>query len=70
MDILDNPVIEIIARLDAHKNEVWRLSWNILATCFASSGDDGTVRIWKKSNVKGKFNQITFNQIACLQSKS
>ncbi len=46
--MLENPIIEIIAKLDAHKNEVWRLSWNILATCFASSGDDGTVRIWKK----------------------
>jgi len=68
--ILVSPIVEIVARLDAHKNEVWRLSWNILATCLASSGDDGTVRIWKRVNVKGKYNQIAFQQIACLQSKS
>jgi nucleoporin SEH1 len=57
------PIIEQMAKLDAHKREVWRLSWNLLGTCFASSGDDGTVRIWKKSIKK-------FSQIACLQSKA
>jgi len=60
----ESPLVEIMSKLDAHKNEVWRLSWNVLGTCFASSGDDATVRIWKK-NLKGKFNQI-----ACLQSKN
>ena len=58
--IYEHPMVEMMSKLEAHKNEVWRISWNILGTCFASSGDDGTVRIWKK-NLKGKFNQI-----ACL----
>ena len=33
-----------------HLGEVWRLSWNLLGTCLASSGDDGTVRIWKRNS--------------------
>jgi WD40 repeat protein len=47
-------------KTEAHSGEVWRLSWNLLGTCLASSGDDGTVRIWKRNLTKG------FSQIACL----
>ncbi len=27
--------------------QVWRVEWNITGTILASSGDDGTVRLWK-----------------------
>jgi hypothetical protein len=36
---------------------MWKVSWNVLGTCFCSSGDDGNIRIWKK-NIKNKFTQI------------
>ena len=62
--IYEKPEIEQLNRLDHHQSEVWRLSWNLLGTCFASSGDDGTVRVWKKS-IKNKFSPI-----AVLQSKN
>lgn len=53
-NILEVPQIEIMTKYDAHRAEVWRLSWNVLGTCIASSGEDGTVRVFKK-NFKGKF---------------
>ena len=52
--LLEVPEISIMAKHDAHKSEVWRLSWNVLGTCVASSGEDGTVRVFKK-NFKGSF---------------
>lgn len=53
--LFKDPIIEPMMRTEAHLGgEVWRLAWNLLGTCLASSGDDGTVRLWKK-NVKGGF---------------
>lgn len=60
--LIDPPSVEVMHRLE-HQNEVWKVSWNILGTCFCSSADDGFVRIWKK-NIKNKFTQL-----AILQSK-
>ncbi|TNV77762.1 hypothetical protein FGO68_gene2251 [Halteria grandinella] len=58
-----DPIIEPMLNAEAHRGgEVWRLSWNLLGTCVASSGDDGAVRLWKKSVKSG------FTQIACLQA--
>lgn len=39
--------IETIAKLDDHKGEVWRVSWNLTGTILSSAGDDGKVRLWK-----------------------
>lgn len=51
--LFKEPVVETLFRVvDAHK-EPWRLSWNLLGTCFASAGDDSAVRIWKR-NPTGK----------------
>jgi len=36
-----------IASFDDHHAEVWRVEWNITGTILASSGDDGSVRLWK-----------------------
>jgi len=39
--------VELVARLGNHKSEVWRVSWNVTGTILASTGDDGTARLWK-----------------------
>lgn len=41
--------IETVAQFNDHVNQVWRVSWNITGTILASSGDDGTVRMWKSN---------------------
>lgn len=44
--------------LEAHKSEVWRVEWNMTGTVLASSGDDGTVHLWKSLTVPSG-NQLT-----------
>lgn len=39
--------IETLAKLNDHKLEVWRVSWNLTGTILSSAGDDGKVRLWK-----------------------
>ncbi|XP_067135644.1 nucleoporin SEH1 [Centruroides vittatus] len=39
--------IRQVGQFDDHNSQVWRVSWNILGTILASSGDDGCVRLWK-----------------------
>lgn len=41
--------IKTVAQFDDHLSQVWRVSWNITGTILASSGDDGTVRLWKSN---------------------
>lgn len=41
--------IKTVAQFDDHLGQVWRVSWNITGTILASSGDDGTVRMWKSN---------------------
>lgn len=36
-----------VACFPDHKSEVWRVEWNVTGTILASSGDDGSVRLWK-----------------------
>lgn len=43
------PTITTVAQFDDHLSQVWRVSWNITGTILASSGDDGTVRMWKSN---------------------
>lgn len=38
---------KLVGQFDDHSAQVWRVSWNILGTILASSGDDGCVRLWK-----------------------
>ncbi|KAI9911453.1 hypothetical protein PsorP6_009507 [Peronosclerospora sorghi] len=39
--------VKEVARKHHHDSEVWRVEWNVTGTMLASSGDDGTVRMWK-----------------------
>jgi len=39
--------IRQIASFNEHNSQVWRVSWNVMGTILASSGDDGCVRLWK-----------------------
>lgn len=39
--------IETVAKLNDHRQEVWRVSWNATGTILSSAGDDGKVRLWK-----------------------
>jgi nucleoporin SEH1 len=39
--------VDCVAKLNAHKAEVWRVSWNVTGTILASTGDDGITRLWK-----------------------
>lgn len=41
--------VSMVAKLDDHHQEVWRVSWNSTGTILSSAGDDGKVRLWKKS---------------------
>uniref|UniRef100_A0A915KPV2 superoxide dismutase n=1 Tax=Romanomermis culicivorax TaxID=13658 RepID=A0A915KPV2_ROMCU len=48
-----------VALFDDHESQVWRVSWNITGTILASSGADGTVRLYK-----GKFSKcLEFSNI-------
>ncbi|KAL3202006.1 hypothetical protein MRX96_012268 [Rhipicephalus microplus] len=38
---------KVVAQFDDHNSQAWRVSWNIIGTILASSGDDGCVRLWK-----------------------
>lgn len=39
--------IDMVAQLNDHRQEVWRVSWNATGTILSSAGDDGKVRLWK-----------------------
>ena len=39
--------VKEVASFGDHNHEVWRVEWNVTGTILATSGDDGTVRLWK-----------------------
>jgi len=53
--------VERVAKLDQHKAEVWRVSWNLTGTMLASTGDDGTARLWK-SDFRGVWHSTMVAQ--------
>jgi nucleoporin SEH1 len=47
---LEGATVEQVAVQHHHDSEVWRVEWNVAGTMLASSGDDGTVRMWKSDH--------------------
>jgi len=47
--------VQLVAKLGHHKAEVWRVAWNVTGTMLASTGDDGTARLWKADFAKGEW---------------
>lgn len=45
---------EQVACHDHHHSQVWRVEWNVTGTMLASSGDDGTIRMWQ-SDYQGNW---------------
>ncbi|RIA97735.1 WD40-repeat-containing domain protein [Glomus cerebriforme] len=42
--------VELVADLNDHRTEVWKVKWNVTGTILSSAGDDGKVRLWKAGN--------------------
>ena len=49
---------KMVAELEAHNGAPWRVSWSDMGDVLISTGDDGTVRLWKKA-VDGKWLEAT-----------
>ncbi|KAF1818859.1 WD40 repeat-like protein [Dissoconium aciculare CBS 342.82] len=46
--------VKLIAELDAHEGAPWRVAWSPLGEILVSTGDDGVVRLWRRS-VEGRW---------------
>ena len=46
--------VQLIADLEDHRREVWRVRWNSTGTILISAGDDGKIRLWK-ATLSGEF---------------
>lgn len=45
---------KLVAEFEAHEGTPWRVSWSDVGDVLTSSGDDGSIRLWKKS-IDGKW---------------
>jgi len=45
---------KLVAEFETHGSAPWRVNWSFMGDLLVSSGDDGTVRAWKKA-VDGKW---------------
>ncbi|KAF7827744.1 protein SEH1 [Senna tora] len=48
--------VERIALLSGHEGEVWQMEWDMSGMTLATTGRDGTVRLWQ-SNLNGAWHQ-------------
>jgi WD40 repeat protein len=49
---------KLVAELKGHQGAPWRVSWSDMGDTLVSTGDDGTVKLWKKA-VDGKWLEAT-----------
>lgn len=47
---------KLVAEFESHNGAPWRVSWSPMGDVLVSTGDDGTVRLWKKG-VEGKWHE-------------
>ena len=45
---------KLVAEFEAHEGAPWRVSWSEMGDMLVSSGDDGSIRLWKKA-IDGKW---------------
>ncbi|KAJ3274248.1 epoxide hydrolase, soluble (sEH) [Terramyces sp. JEL0728] len=41
--------VELVGDFNDHQSDVWRVDWNVTGTILSSTGDDGTLRLWKEA---------------------
>ena len=47
-EILEVPQIQAVQKIEG-SNEIQRIKWNILGTCFATSSQNGEVMVWQRN---------------------
>ncbi|KAF2091603.1 WD40 repeat-like protein [Saccharata proteae CBS 121410] len=52
--------VKVVAELSGHQGAVWRVAWSQMGDLLLSTGDDGTIRSWKKG-LKGEW--LEFSEI-------
>jgi WD40 repeat protein len=50
--------VRLVAELEGHGGAPWRVDWSQMGDILVSTGDDGTVRLWKKA-VDGRWLEAT-----------
>ncbi|KAI9775856.1 MAG: epoxide hydrolase, soluble (sEH) [Geoglossum umbratile] len=43
-------LVETVAELEDQHREVWRVKWSLAGTVLASGGDDGKIRMWRRTH--------------------
>ncbi|KAH9308921.1 hypothetical protein KI387_036832, partial [Taxus chinensis] len=56
-NINERPKLKRVATLSGHDGEVWQLDWDMGGMTLATSGNDGTVRLWQ-SNTNGVWQEV------------
>uniref|UniRef100_A0A0D6R557 Anaphase-promoting complex subunit 4 WD40 domain-containing protein n=1 Tax=Araucaria cunninghamii TaxID=56994 RepID=A0A0D6R557_ARACU len=53
----ERPLLNRVATLSGHLGEIWQMDWDMGGMTLATSGNDGTVRLWQ-SNTNGMWQEV------------